>query len=228
MPETGPQTARQVPSETQSPEAIQAQQEYFRSLLRQSAPGQGQQGQDEDQTMKLLGSLLGGVPPGDQSSPGAGPGPGPSPDAGGVGGGGGPPGLSPADIATSLGVPPFIANMLRGAQPQSEAEKKELWRWKVLHVVFSIAVAVYLLFLVGASVSTYGGQPPPPATAQNPFVVFVTGEMVLSGARILVGSRGGGAGLGMWVQIVREVIRDGSVVLFLLGMGAWWHRGWVY
>lgn len=117
--------------------------------------------------------------------------------------------------------------MLRGSQPQTDAEKKEIRTWKVLHVVFSITVAVYLFLLIGTSVSTYGGQPPPPATAQNPFVVFVTGELALSGARILLRSRGGReTGLGLWVQTVREVIRDGSVVLFLLGMGSWWHGGW--
>lgn len=176
---------------------------------------------DEDPTMKLLGSLLGGVPPGDPNAGAAGAGTG----AGGPGG----PGLSPADIASSLGVPPFIANMLgaAGSAPQTEAEKKQVRTWKLLHVVFSIAVAVYLLFLFGASVTTYGSQPPPPATAQNPFVIFVTGEMVLSGTRLLMRSRNGGAGLGVWVQLVRDVIRDGSVVLFLLGMATWWNRGWM-
>lgn len=171
--------------------------------------------------MKLLGSLLGGVPPGDPNAGAAGAGTG----AGGPGG----PGLSPADIASSLGVPPFIANMLgaAGSAPQTEAEKKQVRTWKLLHVVFSIAVAVYLLFLFGASVTTYGSQPPPPATAQNPFVIFVTGEMVLSGTRLLMRSRNGGAGLGVWVQLVRDVIRDGSVVLFLLGMATWWNRGWM-
>lgn len=223
MPEAAPQSARPAPNvEGQSPETVQAQQEYIRALLRQSAPAQPQQGQDEDPTAKLLSSLLGGAPPGDQNAASTATGGG-----GGVGGGGGALGLSPADIAISLGVPPFVANMLRGSQPQTDAEKKEIRTWKVLHVVFSITVAVYLFLLIGTSVSTYGGQPPPPATAQNPFVVFVTGELALSGARILLRSRGGReAGLGLWVQTVREVIRDGSVVLFLLGMGSWWHGGW--
>lgn len=172
--------------------------------------------------MKLLSSLLGNVPQGDQNAGGA--------AAGGGRGAGGTPGLSPADIAASLGVPPFIANMLGGAgsKPQTEAEKKQVQIWKVLHVVFSIAVAVYLLILIGASVTTYGTQPPPPATAQNPFVIFVTGEMILSGARLLMKSRDGGvAGLALLVQMFRDVVRDGSVVLFLLGMGTWWHRAWL-
>ena len=230
MPEAGPPTQPTQPAlprpapnaEAQSPEALQAQQEYIRALLRQSAPPQDQQGMEEDPTMKLLSSLLGNVPQGDQNAGGA--------AAGGGGGAGGTPGLSPADIVASLGVPPFIANMLGGAgsKPQTEAEKKQVQIWKVLHVVFSIAVAVYLLILIGASVTTYGTQPPPPATAQNPFVIFVTGEMSLSGARLLMKSRNGGvAGLALLVQMFRDVVRDGSVVLFLLGMGTWWHRAWL-
>lgn len=215
MPDAPPQPPAN--DETQSPETVQAQQEYIRALLRQSAPDQGQAGQEEDPTAKLLSSLLGGMPPGDQDAAGA----------GGGGGEGGAPRLSLADIAASLGVPPFITNMLREVRPQTEAEKREMRMWKMLHVVFSIAVAAYLLFLIGTSVSTYGIPPPPPATAQNPFVVFLTGELVLSGGRILMRSRDGGvAGLGLWVQVLRDVIRDGSIVLFLLGMGTWWHRGW--
>lgn len=170
--------------------------------------------------MKLLSSLLGGVPGGDQNAGGA----------AGEGGAEGAPGLSPADIAASLGVPPFLANLLGavGSKPQTEAEKKQARTWKALHIAFSIAVAVYLLFLVGASVTTYGSQPPPPATAQNPFVIFVTGEMVLSGARLFMRSRdGGAAGLVLCVQLFRDVVRDGSVVLFLLGMATWWHRAWL-
>lgn len=169
--------------------------------------------------MKLLNSLLGNVPPGDQNAGEA-----------AAGGAGGAPGMSPADMAASLGVPPFIANMLGGAgsTPQTEAEKKQAQTWKMLHVAFSIAVAVYLLFLIGTSVTTYGTQPPPPATAQNPFVIFATGEMILSGARLLMRStRGGVTGLALLVQLFRDIVRDGSVVLFLLGMGTWWHHAWL-
>lgn len=169
--------------------------------------------------MKLLSSLLGGMPQGEQNAG--------APPAAGNGRGEESLGLSPADIAASLGVPPFISNMLR-SKPQTEVEKKQLRTWKVLHVAFSIAVAVYLLFVIGNSITMYGSQPPPPATAQNPFVIFMTGELVLSGARLLLGGREGGmADLGVWVQMVREIIQDGSVVLFLLGMGTWWHRGWL-
>lgn len=172
--------------------------------------------------MKLLSSLLGGAPPGEQGSPST---------LGGRGGGtpGPGPGLSQADLASSLGVPPFLTKLLgaAGSQPQSEAEKSQLRRWKVLHVIFAITVAFYLLSLIGSSITTYGArQPPPPPTVQNPFMLFVTGELLLSGGRVMM-RREGGIGLGTLVSVLRDVVRDGSVVLFLLGMGTWWHGGWM-
>lgn len=170
--------------------------------------------------MKLLSSLLGGVPPGEQGTP---------PTPGGRGGAPGPgPGLSQAELASSLGVPPFLTKLLgaTGSQPQSEEAKSQIRRWKFLHVIFAITVAVYLLSLIGSSITTYGSRPPPPATVQNPFMLFVTGELLLSGGRVMM-RRETGVGLGVLVSVVRDVVRDGSLVLFLLGMGTWWHGGWM-
>jgi hypothetical protein len=135
-----------------------------------------------------------------------------------------PPGFSPADIASALGVPPYLANMLGGKQPPTEQEQKRQQVFKALHVLFAVVVSVYLLFVIGTSVATFGFPPPKPATAQNPWTVFVTGELLLSGGRVLLAGKQGG--LGMAVQLVRDVIRDGSLVLFVLGMGAWYHGEW--
>lgn len=208
-----------------SVDSLQAQQEAFRAMLRQVAPDQGQQNDVEDPTLKLLENLLGAMP----GSPNA-PLPG-TPGAPGVQGapdampGQSAPGFSPAAIASALGVPPFLANMLGGAsQPPSEKEQKTLRIWKGLHVVFALGVAIYLLFIIGASVATFGSPPPKPATAQNPFLIFVTGEMVLTGGRVLLGGKQ--AGLGMVVQLFRDIVRDGSLVLFALGLGAWYTREW--
>ncbi|KAL5362494.1 hypothetical protein BJX96DRAFT_154050 [Aspergillus floccosus] len=137
--------------------------------------------------------------------------------------------MSPADLAASLGVPPFVASMLGMAtQPKSAAEERATRVWKTLHVVFSIAVGVYLLFVIGSSIATFGSSPPPPATARNPFLYFTTGEVLLTGARVMIKSQNGGlSGPGLYLQLLRDVVRDGSVVIFLLGMGAWWHRDWM-
>jgi hypothetical protein len=201
---------------------MQAQQDMFRAMLRQSAPEQGgNQGagaEDEDPTIKLLNSLMGAMPGGDPSAAGAGPGAPP-------GGGGGGIGSSLPAIATMLGVPPVLANLLGafgGAAP-TEAEQKRATVWKTLHTIFALVVAGYLLFIIGSSVALFGSSPPPPATAQSPFAIFVTGELLLTGGKVLFGGK---SGIGMAVQLFRDVVRDGSIVLFMLGMGTWYHREW--
>nr|XP_001401923.2 hypothetical protein ANI_1_922184 [Aspergillus niger CBS 513.88] len=203
---TQPSFPSQAPQQQQEldPETLQAQQELFRALLRQS--GQPGDSPTDDPTLKLLSSLMAG-------------------DTSALGEGSLPGGQSPADLLTGLGVPPFVASMLGEAtRKKSDEEKREILVWKVLHVVFSVLIGVYLLVLIGSSVATFGSQPPPPATARNPFLFFTTGEVVLTGARVMM-KRGGG-GLGLWVQLVRDIARDGSIVLFLFGMANWWHREW--
>lgn len=166
--------------------------------------------------MKLLHSILagGGV---DGSMPG--------------GGGdqqGGAAGPSQADLLSALGLPPILSSMVgAAAQPKSEADKKETQLWKTVHVVFAIVTAVYLLIVIGASTATYGGSPPPPATVQNPFLVFTTGELVLSSARMAMKSRDGGGLVrpGVWAEMVQDAVRDGSLIVFVLGLGTWWHQG---
>lgn len=217
--QSAPEPGQGVQPDPQAPNSLQAQQEAFRAMLRQSAQdqGQGQPPNDaEDPTIKLLNSLMGAIPGGDPNAPpGA-----PAADVGNQPA----PGFSPAAIATMLGVPPFIANMLGGAKPPTEAEQKRARIWKTLHTVFALAVAVYLLFIIGTSVALFGSPPPKPATAQNPFAIFVTGELLLTGGKVLLGGKSGG--MGMVVQLVKDVVRDGSLLLFILGMGTWYNREW--
>ncbi|OGM42705.1 hypothetical protein ABOM_008963 [Aspergillus bombycis] len=197
--------------EPQSPENLQAQQELFRALLRQGGPSSSEQGpQEEDPTMQMLNTLMAGMNGQDQAAGGAAGGP------------------SPAELVSALGLPPFVADLLGAATHKpTDEEKKEVRTWKVLHVLFAVAVGIYLLMLIGTSVSTYGSQPPPPATAQNPFLYFTTGEVVLTGARLMSkGRTGRAAGIMLWLQLFQDIVRDGSLVVFLLGMGAWWTREW--
>ncbi|KAJ5138828.1 uncharacterized protein N7515_003676 [Penicillium bovifimosum] len=216
--QSAPQQGQGMHPDPQAPTSIQAQQEAFRAMLRQSAPeqGQSQQPDEEDPTLKLLSSLMGAIPGVDPNAPaGASPA-----DAGNQPA----PGFSPAAIASMLGVPPFIANMLGGGAQPTEAEQKQARAWKTLHVVFALTVSVYLLFIIGSSVALFGSPPPKPATAQNPFAIFVTGELLLTGSKVLLGTKSGG--MGMAVQFFKDVVRDGSVVLFILGMGSWYNREW--
>ncbi|KAE8154797.1 hypothetical protein BDV25DRAFT_147010 [Aspergillus avenaceus] len=200
-----------VEAESPTPENLQAQQDYVRALLRQGAPSPSQQGpEEEDPALKMLNTLMGQMNGENQGA--AGPAGGPS----------------QAELVSALGLPPFVADLLGAAtRQQTDEEKKEILTWKIIHVLFSVAVGIYLLMLIGSSVSTYGSQPPPPATVRNPFLFFTTGELVLTGARIMSKSRNGGVGIMAWVGMFQAVIRDGSIALFLLGMGAWWTREWV-
>jgi hypothetical protein len=216
--QAAPQQGQGMHPDPQAPTSIQAQQEAFRAMLRQSAPEheQSQQPDEEDPTLKLLSSLMGAIPGGDPNAPAGAP---------AAGAGNQPaPGFSPAAIASMLGVPPFIANMLGGGAQPTEAEQKQARVWKTLHVVFALTVSVYLLFIIGSSVALFGSPPPKPATAQNPFAIFVTGELLLTGSKVLFGGKSGG--MGMAVQFFKDIVRDGSVVLFILGMGSWYNREW--
>ncbi|CAG7936989.1 unnamed protein product [Penicillium olsonii] len=219
---SAPDQSQGVHPDPQAPNSLQAQQDMFRAMLRQSAPEQGPGAgagpDEEDPTIKLLNSLMGAMPGGDPSAAGAGAPPGPGAGAPGLG-------SSLPAIATMLGVPPFLANMLGGlggAAP-TEAEQKRATVWKSLHTIFALAVAGYLLFIIGSSVALFGSAPPPPATAQSPFALFATGELILTGGKVLFGGK---SGMGMAVQLFRDVVRDGSIVLFILGMGTWYHREW--
>ncbi|KAJ5823197.1 GET complex subunit GET2 [Penicillium robsamsonii] len=217
--QSAPEQGQGLHPDPQAPNNLQAQQEAFRAMLRQAGQdqGQGQPPSDsEDPTIKLLSSLMGAIPGGDPNAPlGATP---------GAAGNQAAPGFSLAAIASMLGVPPFIANMLGGATPPTEEEKKRARIWKTMHIVFALSVAVYLLFIIGSSVALFGSPPPKPATAQNPFAIFVTGELLLTGSKVVLGGKSGG--MGMAVQFFKDVVRDGSLLLFMLGMGTWYNREW--
>ncbi|KAL3456449.1 hypothetical protein BJX64DRAFT_270660 [Aspergillus heterothallicus] len=228
-PTPEPRAAPWQPQQTymQSPPApsvedadlVREQQEALRALLRQPVPPASQQDSEEDPSLKLFQALMGGmggIPGGDQG-PGAGAG---SPNA--------PTGGLPPGLASSLGLPPWMSSMLSAATPQeSEERKRTVLTWKILHTVFALVLGLYLVFFTSSSVGTYGKQPPPPATAQNPFLYFTTGELVMGGARIMIKSQSGGlSGPFLYIQLLKDFIRDGSIVLFLFGMGAWWYQGW--
>ncbi|EEH45525.1 uncharacterized protein PADG_01675 [Paracoccidioides brasiliensis Pb18] len=214
VPEHRPQPPRKSVSsipptttvEDHTPENLKAQEEYVRALLRSPQPLD--QNTPEQNTTALLGSLLGGGPTGDDSFAGA---------EGGVA-------FNPADIASALGVPPLLANFFLGgnSQPATPAEQRVVWIFKVVHVLFSLGIGIYMLSLFQYSVSTYGHNPPPPATAQNPFTLFITGEVALSGMRVLMRAREGQLlNARTWIQLLGDLVRDGRIAVFALGAGMW-------
>lgn len=206
----GPQSQQ----DQESIEAIQAQQEAFRALLRQAVPEGGQDpqaGNAEDPTAKFLSSLLDGVPGDPNVPPGA---PGAEPPV---------PPSKVASIASMLGLPPFVANMIGRVLSEPEQNPKTVRLWKIFHTVFALGLAIYVVFLVGSSVSLFGFPPPKPATAQNPFVIFLTGELLLISSRILLG---GPVGLRTALNLFRGAIGDGMIVMFVLGLATWYTGTW--
>jgi hypothetical protein len=165
----------------------------------------GQTTSEQDLTTKLFGSLLGVGPSGEA----------PSADL-------------PADISSATGLPPFLNDLFVGKnQAESSADQQKSWMWNLLHAFFSFAVGLYFLTLLRSSVSTYGSNPPPPATVQNPFVVFMTGEFLLGGTRLLARARAGKLGsVRPWIRFLGDILRDGRIVIFVLGVGTWWMGGW--
>lgn len=197
-------------------ETIRAQQEYLRALLRANPPEQHAQQQiDQDPMMKVLSSMLGGIPGAENTAPGAGMAP---PNQGDLG---------MNDLTSALGIPPLLSNMIfgGGASQQTPEEKNRERILKLLHTLFALFIGFYLVTLVSSAVTTYGVNPPPPATAQNPFVIFMTVEMLLIGARVALGRIQQGT-LATGLQIFRALVRDGSIAIFALGAASWWNGGW--
>lgn len=166
-----------------------------------------QQQMHEDPMMKLLASLTGGEGNMDANNPTGLP-------------------FSPEDIQAATGVPSWATSMLLGGKgkvPPTEAEQKTASIWNMAHIIFSILAGIYLVYILGDATAKFGKDPPPPATAKNPFLIFVLGELLLHGSRILTKDpsttkRGNG-----WLHMMRDVARDGSIVLFMLGVTNWWN-----
>ena len=160
--------------------------------------------------MKMLQAMMGGVDgSNDPNFPGS------------MGAGAG---LSPDDISKATGLPPFLTGMMAGGQkaPPTRAEIQAARLWKIVHAVFGIVVGLYLASSINRSTETFGENPPAPATFQNPFLVFVTGELLVQGTRVATKGHSGKGGFRLWIQMVKEFIGDGAIVVFMLGLASWW------
>lgn len=159
--------------------------------------------------MKMLQAMMGGM----DGAPGS----------GGPGGLGGGPGLSPDDIAKATGLPSFVTNMIMGNQkaPPSRTEIQATRIWKIIHVIFATLAGVYLIFAIDRSTRVYGENPPAPAMFQNPFLVFLTGEVLVQSARIMSKGQSGKSGIGLWIQMAKEFTADGAILVFMLGISSW-------
>jgi hypothetical protein len=191
-------------SNSDDPALLQAQQEYIRDLLRAQDPQPRQERQIEDPMVKMLNSLLGGA---DGTDPAA---------SGGLP-------FSPEDISKATGLPPFVTNMFVGqdnATP-TPAQEQTARIWTVIHVLFSLVAGIYVVYALTSSTRLFGADPPPPATIKNPFLLFVMGELLVQSAQMFLADRPGRKGIWAWWQLLKDIGRDGSIVVFMMGATSW-------
>lgn len=161
--------------------------------------------------MKMLQAMLGGGP-NDTNNPDA------------LNGMGAPPGFSPDDISKATGIPSFVTNMMMGGQKAAPSQKdiQAARFWKLVHVIFAVVAGLYLAFSISKATEIFGENPPAPATFQNPFLVFATGEVLVQGTMAVARGHSGKSGIGLWIQMLRDLIGDGAIVVFMLGIASWW------
>ena len=130
------------------------------------------------------------------------------------------------DISKMTGIPSFLTGLfLPGPPPPPPTPEqiKSQQTWKILRSLLSILVALYTVFTVDKSITTFGQNPSAPATAQNPFLIFVMSELLLSGAKTLIaGQTVDSPSLKGWIQSGKEIVHDGAIVIFALGCYCWW------
>lgn len=192
------------------PTQAQAQEEYLRALLRAQEPQQGQEPQPaEDPLMQMLQSIMGTSPDGaDPANPGGLP-------------------FSPDDISKATGLPPFLTDMfmggLMGKAAPTPAQEHSAKTWTIIHILFSLLAGIYVVYSITSSIQQFGTKPPAPAVMQNPFLVFILGELLMHGSQIVIVDQGVPKGMWAWWQIFKDIARDGSIVVFMMGVSAWWN-----
>ena len=154
--------------------------------------------------MKMLNSLLGGADGSDPANPGGLP-------------------FSPDDISKATGLPPFLTDMFlgQGKAPPTPAEEQTARIWTLIHVILSLIAGIYVVYLLSSSIELFGSNPPPPATMKNPLLIFTTGELVVQATQMLLVDKAGPRGMWAWWQILKDIGRDGSIVVFIMGAASW-------
>ena len=177
-------------------------------------------GGEEDPMMRILQQMMGGMPGG----------------AGGIGEGG------------DGGLPPGLAAMLGGAgmgeAGSVQQDSPYGYLWKIIHAIFALSLGVYI-----TTMTSFSGSRLSRSTLVEGehigvriFWVFATAELVLQSSRFFL-ERGKAAQGGIlatvagflpepwkgYVELVNRysgiyttLVEDAMVVLFMLGLAAWW------
>ena len=176
--------------------------------------GSQTRGGDEDPMLRILQQMMGGLPGGE-----------------GQGGGG------------EGGLPPGLAAMFGGGAAQGVEENKTAYIWKIVHAVLALTLGLYIVTSTtfhGGKVSrleVVDGEP-----RRNFFWVFATAELILQSLRFFL-EAGRSPQKGMLAMVTgflpepwkgyvglvarysgiySTVVEDAMVVVFILGLLAWW------
>lgn len=164
---------------------------------------------------------------------------------------GGVPGADGQGEERQGGLPPSLAAMLgaggmvgMGGPPAKE--DKYGYLWKIAHAIFALILGIYVTTTSHAftgDISRGGISGAGHEGGRNVFWAFATAELVLQSSRFFL-EKGGGSQLGRWMGIVGNmlpepykgwlmlaarysgiwstVVEDGMVVVFVIGVVAWW------
>lgn len=133
--------------------------------------------------------------------------------------------FSPDDVSKATGLPRFLTDMIFGQEkaPPTAAQERSARIWTAISVLFSGIVGMYAVYMISLTTSVFGPNPPAPPVVQNPFLIFMTGEVLIRGTRMLLDDQPSRGGAGAWLQILKGIARDGCIVVFMMGAASWWH-----
>lgn len=171
------------------------------------------------------------------------------------GGGGGMPGGPGQGPPGNL--PPGFADMMSamsgGGAPQPSPEQSSAWIWRLVHSLFSLSLAIYIVVRTPFTGTKLGRASAPGddwmhesvrgQTFAHFFYVFATFEVVMQSSRFFI-ERGRLQGSGIlstiasvvpepyagWLRnvgrygiIYSTIVSDAMVVVFVLGAASWWN-----
>jgi hypothetical protein len=168
------------------------------------------------------------------------------------------PGENEGVLGPPGGLPPGLADMFAamnggGGAPQPSPEQSSAWIWRLVHSLFSLALAIYIVMRTPftGTILSRKSQPGDDWMQESVrgqsfghfFYLFATFEVVLQSSRYFIEKgrlQGSGilstignfvpepyAGyvrtLGRYSVIYSTVVSDAMVVVFVLGAASWWN-----
>ena len=189
-----------------------------------ASPGSSQsEDQPDDPMMRLLQQMMGAPPPGSNDTEGT-----------------SQPGALPPNLAAMLGGGSV------GGEQSNQSTATNAYIWKIAHACFALALAFYILVtftFTGSLASRLRFASGSEASPGSVFWVFLTAELGLQAARYLMEGTRQNVGMlgtianflpspwngrlllaGRYSGILTVLVEDAMVVVWMLGVVAWWNR----